>query len=224
MIFDDAQRQLKVLLTDFVMSNDAQLANSAVFLSSPVRTRFARACSHDQRPGCFRWKATATLFLLCSIVECVSLGVACAETPPQQRGHHELDFWIGDWDVLDQQGHKLGTNRIEEILNGAALLEHWRDVDGHEGKSWFYFYQQENRWKQIWVTDEGFVKEKAFVEKLPDGSTRFRGEIPLHDGRKILDQTTLTPLPDGSVRQVIERSEDGAKTWKISFDAIYRRK
>jgi hypothetical protein len=169
-------------------------------------------------------KATATLVFLCSIAEYASPDVARAETPPQQPAHHELDFWIGDWDVFDQQGHKAGTNRIEKILNGVALLEHWRGVDGHEGKSWFYFYRQENRWKQIWVTDEGFVKEKAFVEKLPNGGTRFRGEIPLRDGRKILDQTTLTPLPNGSVRQVIERSDDGAKTWKVSFDAIYRRK
>jgi hypothetical protein len=74
------------------------------------------------------------------------------------------------------------------------------------------------------VTDAGAVKEKAQVEDAPAGSVRFRGEIPLRDGRKLLDQTTLTPLPDGRVRQVIEQSNDGGKTWRTVYDAIYVRK
>lgn len=138
-------------------------------------------------------------------------------------GHHELDFWLGEWEVF--AGGKLdGTNRIERVLGGAALIEHWHDVDGHEGKSWFYFYRPENRWKQVWVTDLGGVKEKACSAILTDGSVRFRGEIPLRDGRKVLDQTTLTPLADGTVRQVIEQSTDGGETWQTAYDAIYRRK
>ncbi len=145
-----------------------------------------------------------------------------AAAPVATGTHHELDFWLGDWEVF-ADGRLDGTDRVERVLAGAAIVENWHDSDGHEGKSWFYFYVPENRWKQVWVTDGGFVKEKTLVGILPEGGIRFRGEIPLRGGRKIIDQTTLTPLADGTVHQVIEQSEDGGKTWKVGYDAIYRR-
>jgi hypothetical protein len=37
----------------------------------------------------------------------------------------------------------------------------------------------------------------------------------------MLDRTTLTPLGNGRVRQVIETSRDGGKTWRVGFDAVY---
>ena len=155
-----------------------------------------------------------------------ALAAACPARMPAAEppaAHHELDFWLGDWDVL-AEGKQDGTNRIEQVLDGAALIEHWHGADGHEGRSWFYFYRPENRWKQIWVTDAGGVKEKVCVEIFLGGGVRFRGEIPLRDGRRLLDQTTLTPRADGTVRQVIEQSADGGRTWQVGYDAIYRRK
>jgi len=159
--------------------------------------------------------------LLAALVAVASLHAEA--TPPAPAAHRELDFWLGEWEVF-ADGKLDGTNRIEKILNGAALIENWHDADGHEGKSWFYFYRPENRWKQVWVTDLGGVKEKALADLLPGGAVRFRGEIPLRAGGKILDQTTLTPLADGTVRQVIEQSADNGRTWKVVYDAIYRRK
>jgi hypothetical protein len=138
---------------------------------------------------------------------------------------HLLDFWIGDWDVYDNATQQRdGRNRIDPVLNGAAIVESWTGVDGHAGMSWFYFSRSENRWKQIWVTDNGGVKEKAQVTGAPAGSIRFRGEIPLRDGRRVLDQTTLTPLSGGRVRQVIEQSLDGGVTWQTVYDANYSRR
>ena len=93
-------------------------------------------------------------------------------------GIHDLDFWIGEWEVFLATGPKDGDNRIERLLGGFALQENWTERDGHEGKSWFYFHRLETRWKQIWVTDGGFVKEKVQVGGVPGGCVRFRGEIP----------------------------------------------
>lgn len=52
---------------------------------------------------------------------------------------------------------------------------------------------------------------------------RFQGELPREDGSLVLDRTTLSPLPDGRVRQVIETSTDGGRTWEVGFDAYYSR-
>ena len=148
-----------------------------------------------------------------------------AQTPsPPPAESHQLDFWLGDWEVYDAKTHQRdGHNHIEKLLKGAVVMENWSDANGSAGKSWFYYYRPEKRWKQVWVTDTGFVKEKALVEAYPDGGVRFRGVIPKSDGGTVVDQTTLTPLPGGRVRQQIEWSQDGGKTFETVYDAIYER-
>ncbi|MDH3495391.1 MAG: hypothetical protein OER21_01325 [Gemmatimonadota bacterium] len=59
-------------------------------------------------------------------------------------------------------------------------------------------------------------------ERATDGGLRFQGETPRTDGPSCLDRTTLTRLPGGGLRQVIETSTDGGTTWQITFDAEYR--
>ena len=139
-------------------------------------------------------------------------------------GFGRLDFWVGTWEVFAGET-KVGDNRVEKILDGCAVMEHWVDARGSEGKSLFFYTPATDTWKQVWVTESamstGGVKEKTLVLELEDGGIRFQGEIPLPDGRSYLDRTTLTPLPDGTVRQVIEVSRDGAE-WRTTFDAIYR--
>lgn len=147
---------------------------------------------------------------------------ACSEVDAYQQ----LDFWVGEWEVFvgDQ---KVGTNIIEKVLDGCAVMEHWTDAEGGQGKSLFYFNPREDTWKQVWVTEQaaalGGTKEKTLIEHLDNGAVRFQGELLTTDGRKILDRTTLTPLEDGSVRQRIEWSDDGGATWNSGFDAVYRR-
>jgi len=146
----------------------------------------------------------------------------CAHDPVYRK----LDFWLGHWDVFDvQDGSKGGENFIEKILDGCALVENWHELDprGADGKSLFYYQPATRQWKQVWVTAMGPIKEKKLVEEMKDGGLRFQGEIPKPDGTSYLDRTTLTPLTGERVRQVIEISRDGGKTWQVTFDAEYRR-
>jgi tetratricopeptide (TPR) repeat protein len=136
--------------------------------------------------------------------------------------YHKMDFWLGSW-VAVADGKKDGNDSIEKILNGSALTENWDDVDGHHGKSLFYYNPATGKRKQVWVTDAGPLKEKMEVEAPEKGAVRFQGEISLRDGRTVLDRTTLTPLPGDRVHQVIEQSADGGKTWNVGYDAIYER-
>jgi len=156
-----------------------------------------------------------------AVVLSALLAPAPASSDPPADARHALDFWLGDWDVF-VGAEKAGTNRIEPVLGGAALLEHWHDADGSEGKSFFYFLPAANRWKQVWIEPPNVVKEKLSSPQ-PEGAVRFEGRVFLPDGRELPDRTTLLPLPDGRVRQVIELSRDGGRTWTVGFDAIYVR-
>jgi hypothetical protein len=135
-----------------------------------------------------------------------------------------LDFWIGDWDVF-AGGRKAGENRIRKIVGGCAVTEESTDASGGRGFSLFYS-DGNGTWKQVWVTENplapGGLKEKTLLSA--DGGVRFQGEPRLPGGRTYLDRTTLTPLPGGEVRQLIEISTDGGKTWKATFDGRYVRR
>jgi hypothetical protein len=159
------------------------------------------------------------------IATLASAGPAQAISCEGQAGFDRLDFWVGEWEVFVGD-RRVGSNRIEKILQGCAIMEHWTDIEGGQGKSLFFYTPATDTWKQVWVTETagtpGGVKEKTLVERMPDGGVRFRGTIALADGRSYLDRTTLTPLDDGSVRQHIEISRDG-ETWETTFDARYVR-
>lgn len=148
---------------------------------------------------------------------------SCQDTPSL----HALDFWLGEWTVrVGGAGQVAGTNRIERILGGCAITETWRDTRGGEGRSLFYYLPSEGEWRQVWVTPTalrpGGVKEKRMTGTVGDG-VRFQGTIGLPGGGSYLDRTTLTPEPDGTVRQVIEISQDDGTTWQTMFDGIYHR-
>lgn len=157
-----------------------------------------------------------------------SLNTAFAQQPVpcnEQEEFHLLDFWVGTWDVYagDQ---KIGTNKIEKVLGGCAIIENWTGGRGNEGKSLFYYYPLENQWKQVWVTEtpyaNGGVKEKEHVETLENGGTRFQGEVLANSGVLYLDRTTLNPLSNGDVEQIIEISSDEGENWREVFRGVYK--
>ena len=131
-----------------------------------------------------------------------------------------LDFWLGRWTVFDRNGARVGVNHVERVLDGFAILEHWRGVEGGEGKSLFAYDRTAETWRQTWVM-QGYVKHKSLTEATP-GRVRFEGHA-LAGAERIPDRTTLAALADGSVSQLIEHSRDGGTTWEVSFDAIYER-
>jgi hypothetical protein len=138
-----------------------------------------------------------------------------------------LDFWIGDW-IVTVNGRRAGTDRVERVSKGAAAIERWTDVDGSEGTSLFSFDPYACTWHQLWITDMpaqvGGLKHKDLVVLPAAGGVRFQGAYPGRVAVTVLDRTTLTPLANGTVRQVIEVSTDGGAVWQVGFDAIYTRR
>ena len=207
----------------------------------PDRTRFELAIAHaglNDHEGAIEWlnKAVASGFSDSESLDMAEelgtlkgmpafdalaqkLGKPCESDP----AYHALDFWVGKWEVRDPKGEMQGTNDIVKVLNSCAIQENWSSSSHHDGKSWFYFDVAQKKWKQVWVTDDGNMKEKTAIEQYPDGGIRFQGIVHGKDGSAVLDRTTLTPLPDGKVRQVIEQSADNGKTWG-SWEGIYSKR
>lgn len=148
--------------------------------------------------------------------EAVVAAALKASITPEQR---QLDFWIGEWDVYARNGMKIGENKLESMEMGRVIRESWTDANGGTGQSINFYNPVTKEMKQVWVDPTGNVLEMEGV--FEKGALRFDGTMTPISGPASKHKTTLTPLPGGRVRQFIQTSGDGGKTFVAGFDAIY---
>ena len=153
-----------------------------------------------------------------------TIAVFAKDAPPAQKApgcpaaeSHQFDFWIGDWNVTLPDGTAAGHNRIEAILDGCALAEHWQGAKGLRGASYNAYDAPAKLWRQFWVDAQGNVL--GLDGRFADG----RMVLQSTSRGKHVDRITWTPNADGSVRQLWETSEDSGATWVSAFDGLYRK-
>ena len=162
------------------------------------------------------------LLMLLSITGLAQKSSPCSE----DSIYHTLDFWLGTWEVYDEEKKTLlGKNSIQKELNGCAITEHWKSMEGGEGRSLFYVDNKTKNWKQVWVTinanEPMGQKEKTLIESAIN-SVLFEGSYP-YNGITLLDRTRLTELPSGDVKQEIMISSDAGKNWRTIFMGTYQK-
>ena len=144
-----------------------------------------------------------------------SPGAACV--PP---AFHHFDFWVGEWDVTNQQPPAGRTppaskSRISRILDGCAVLEEYETANGYAGKSLNFHDAKAGKWHQVWIDNGG---TPLFLV----GGLQGRSMVMQDDGgAPPVNRITWTPLDGGRVRQHWETSKDGGRTWTTSFDGLY---
>ena len=140
--------------------------------------------------------------------------------------YRQFDYWLGTWDVRATgapAGTPPATNVITKIHNGCVIFESWT-APGQTGQSFNIYDRVSGRWHQTWVDSTGSLHE--YWGGVTDGNMVYEGDIPAPPGREGRVHTRLTffRLPDGSVRQYSERTEDGGETWQVNYDLIYTRR
>lgn len=154
---------------------------------------------------------------------------ALAQQPAPSRpqpctapAHREFDFWIGEWDVTAPDGKPAGTNRIESVLGGCALLENWEGHGGGAGKSLTLYVAADKQWNQTWVDASG--NRVVLTGGLEGSRMVLRNAWKSPDGASMRSELSWTPQADGSVRQVWRQSQDDGRTYRVTFDGVYRRR
>jgi hypothetical protein len=153
----------------------------------------------------------------------IATGDVAAPAPAQQctaAEHRQFDFWVGTWTVTTPDGRPAGTNRIEAVLGGCALVERWSGAGGSHGTSLNYWDPAERAWFQSWIDDQG--QPLRIRGGMRDGRMVLEGESA-DSGRVLVQRITWTPLDGDRLRQHWERSADGGRTWTTLFDGLYTR-
>lgn len=133
----------------------------------------------------------------------------------------DFDFWIGRWDVTRDDGTAAGTNVITSEAAGAVLIERWESVAGHTGVSLNFFDEESKVWRQRWVDHTGSCLDQAGVRT--GNAMTLRG-VETGPQKTTLHETTWTLNGDGTVRQIWRASSDGAESWTIVFNGLYRQR
>jgi hypothetical protein len=179
--------------------------------------------------------AAILLFLICIGLQyrASSLGQAGdAEPAPKRDGSRDFDFNTGVWhthirrtldpfspssDVIELNG----TVTIRPVWGGRAKLEEIEadGPKGHwEGMSLFLYNPQSRQWSQTFLNSRNPVASGGLVGEFHNG----RGELYAHDtfhDKAIFVRGVWSEITPNSHRYTESYSNDGGKTWFVSFDA-----
>ena len=147
----------------------------------------------------------------------------CAHDPR----YREFDFWLGDWDVRPTGQPAAGPpsrNTITSDEDGCVLTEHWESPSGSRGRSFNIFDRSYGVWRQTWVDNVG--GQHDYKGSLKDGNMVFVGDTPAPNGQlgRIPTRLTFFRVGRDTVRQFSEISNDGGRTWQVSYDLTYVRR
>lgn len=175
-----------------------------------------------------RWLALLSIAFAAPAAAQMSPPVPPAVPPSKCTGpeHSQFDFWIGEWNVFktDNAEWMIGGSTVDKIYNGCAIRETWAPFTMLRGGSLNTWDKHRRRWRQTWVDADNSLVD--FEGELKDGKMVLAGlwrEL-FGPGKDALMRMTYSPVEQGSVRQVVETSTDGGKSWSPGFDFTYRRR
>ena len=137
--------------------------------------------------------------------------------------HSEFDFWIGTWEVSNQNGTKAGVNIIEKVQDNCILQENWVSATpGYTGTSNNFYNSKTRQWEQIWIDNQG-VSLHLKGNKIGNQMVMRTDDEINQEGNSFYHKITWTDDKDGTVRQLWETITDEGKV-TIAFDGIYKKK
>lgn len=146
--------------------------------------------------------------------------------------HRQLDFWLGDWDVVVRSrqtpdgpwGEARGRQHVEAILGGCAVAETFT-ADGPgapwAGRSYSSWQPQAGVWRQTWVDDSGGYL--AFTGGLDGGAMTLVGEARERAGQRVVMRMVFLDVTATSLRWEWQRQVDGGP-WAPQMIIDYRRR
>ena len=135
----------------------------------------------------------------------------------------DLGFLVGDWELFDAGGQRVGSSRVSVQAPGAMLFEERAVGDGAPQPLWFVNSERDGGWVQMFVGPKN--QARVFTGPSPQSwPLELGSDVTLVDGSAARFRLTMQRIgPEGS-RRVLLMSRDKGASWKPIFDYEYRRK
>lgn len=165
------------------------------------------------------------LFLLLVTLSLSSITMAqtsTSECPCCTEDYQKFDFWLGNWEVFNTKGDKVGSNTITKMYDNCVIQEKWVSKGPSRGTSYNYYDRSDKSWHQIWIDNTGYVLK--LKGNFSDGRMILKSK--LLDGKrgKFYNQISWFENNDGSVTQLWETFNEGNDKIGELFRGIYKKK
>jgi hypothetical protein len=143
--------------------------------------------------------------------------------PCSTSEYRQFDFWLGDWDVFNKKGDKVGENKIHTVQDGCALQENWTS-QGQTGTSFNYYNPADSTWNQIYLDNVGTVLELKGALKNNKMILQSKKVKSVKANFYYFNQITWEKDSQGNVSQKWDIVDDKGNILQVAFDGIYRLK
>jgi hypothetical protein len=124
---------------------------------------------------------------------------------------------VGEWDV-EVAGKRVARSSVQLILADCVIFEnYWRLDNTYAGKSFSMWDRTRKQWEQNYVDSSG--SSSHWLGTLENDRLVFYDRTG-----KAIQRMTYTKEGADRVRQTIDVSSDGEKTWNTGFDGMYVRR
>lgn len=153
---------------------------------------------------------------------------ACAQAPPanppprcETAIYKAFDFWVGEWEVFNPAGQKLGTSSITREESGCLIVEHWTSARGNNGQSYNFYDPSRQQWRQVWASPTELTDYAGNLNAK--GEMVLEGDLQQAGGYGGRSRGTWTKNADGSVRQRFENYDAAKSAWVENFNGLYKK-
>lgn len=155
---------------------------------------------------------------------------AYAQTPPANPPpprcvtavYKAFDFWVGEWEVFNPAGQKVGTSSITREESGCLIVERWTSARGNNGQSYNFYDPSRQQWRQVWASPTELTDYAGNLNAK--GEMVLEGDLQQAGGYGGRSRGTWTKNADGSVRQRFEHYDTAKSTWVENFNGLYKKK
>ena len=136
---------------------------------------------------------------------------------------NDFDFVIGNWEMFDTDGNKLGEQVYVKREQGHLITEEWTTVTGGTGLGMTFVDPKTGLWRQVYVSSLGIIDYSGGIDE--NGSMVLEGTIYPTDGSPSSPvQGIWTKKDDGTMKEEFLILNAKTNTWITFYLGIAHRK
>lgn len=170
-------------------------------------------------------KYMLALAALAAMPACAQTPVPSSSPPPPRCEtvvYRQFDFWVGEWEVFNPAGQKVGDSSITREEAGCLIVERWKSARGNNGQSYNFYDPARGQWRQVWISPTELTDYAGDLNAK--GEMVLEGDLQQAGGYGGRSRGTWTANADGTVRQRFENYDTAKSDWVETFNGLYKRK
>jgi len=152
-----------------------------------------------------------------------SFALSAQNTGCNHEESNQFDFWLGEWEVFNPAGNKVGENHLIKQYENCLIQENWVSQGANRGTSYNYYDPNDKSWHQLWIDNQGGIlnlKGQFKEDRMVLKSESIKGR----NGTIIYNQISWIDNPDGTVSQIWEVYNEKDELVNTVFHGIYKPK